>query len=251
MPLPALLSLLLLPGRGVCGDLYVQAVEAVEQFKAETVFWEQLEIGRKIVLTKETRVLSELEPWLTHPDRHIRGNTAFVFGGLGDPRGFEVIAAILRDRSDRPEGQGGACVIRGGGSSCWSLPLQIASDRYYAVHLLGELKDPKAVPILVSFLDDPDVNYKIPWALRSIGGKSAIQGLMSALGSPSPEARVFAIEDLEDLQVVEAIPALSPLLSDQAVSAYDRRGYVKDGITVREAARTAIATLQHVSSEAR
>ena len=127
-------------GRGVCGDQQAQPVDAVEQFKAETVFWKQLEIGRRIILTKEAHV-PQLEPWLTHPDRHIRGNTAFVFGRLGDPRGFEVLAAILGDLSDRPEGQGVACAIRGDGKPCWSLRLQIAADHYYAVHLLGELKD--------------------------------------------------------------------------------------------------------------
>src|SRR5688572_26339158 len=35
---------------------------------------------------------------LTHDDRHLRGNVAFVLGRLGDPRGFETIAAILADR---------------------------------------------------------------------------------------------------------------------------------------------------------
>ena len=241
-----------LSGRGVYGDQQAQPVDAVEQFKAETVFWKQLEIGRRIVLTKETRVLPPLEPWLTHPDLHIRGNTAFVFGRLGDPRGFEVITAILGDRfSDRPEGQGVACAIRGDGKPCWSLRLQIAADHYYAVHLLGELKDPRAVPILVSCLDDPDVNYKIPWALRSIGGRSAIKGLITALWNSSPQVRVFAIQDLEDLQAAEALPELLPLLSDDAVSSYDRQGYVSTGITVSKAARSAIATLQRLSHPAR
>lgn len=33
------------------------------------------------------------------------------------------------------------------------------------------------MPILVSFLDDPDIDYKITWAMRNIGGKSAIEEL--------------------------------------------------------------------------
>jgi hypothetical protein len=36
-----------------------------------------------------------------HPeDRHLRGNAAFIYAWLGDPRGFDVIAAILSDRSE-------------------------------------------------------------------------------------------------------------------------------------------------------
>jgi HEAT repeat protein len=135
-----------------------------------------------------------------------------------------------------------ACVD---GKPCWSVRLQIAADRYYAVHLLGLLQEPRAVPILVSFLDNPDINYKIPWALRNIGGKSSIAGLIKALRNSNPEVRVFAVEDLEHLHAVEALPELLPLLADDAMSSYDRRGYVKGGITVRSAARAAIDTLQH------
>jgi len=132
---------------GVCGDEQAQPTEMVEQFKSETVFWKQLEIGQKIILAKDARVLPLLESWLTHPDRHERGNTALVFGGLGDRRGFEVIAAILRDFSDRPEGQAAYVSSK----SSWSLPLQIAADRYYAVHLLGLLKDPSGANPRVFF----------------------------------------------------------------------------------------------------
>jgi hypothetical protein len=91
------------------GDQQAHPVEAIERFQSETVFWKQLEIGQKIVLANDNRVLPQLESWLTHPDRHVRGNTAFVFGGLGDRRGFEVIAAFLSDFSDRPEVQAGRC----------------------------------------------------------------------------------------------------------------------------------------------
>jgi HEAT repeat protein len=69
---------------------------------------------------------------------------AFMFAALGDSRGFDVITAILNDRSDRPAGQG---IPKGR----WSLQGQIDADRYYAVHLLGELKNPSAVPVLVAY----------------------------------------------------------------------------------------------------
>ena len=74
----------------------------------------------------DDRVLALLESWMQHPDRHIGGNAAVVIGSLGDPRGFEVIASILDDRSDRTERQGVSCARR----NCWSLRLQIAADHY-------------------------------------------------------------------------------------------------------------------------
>jgi hypothetical protein len=113
----------------------------VEQFKSTTIFWKQFEAAKKIVALHDESVLQDLEPWLSNKDMHLRGNAAFIFASLGDDRGFDVIKAILDDRSERPSGQGtGVC--------CWSLQRQIAADRYYAAHLFGDLKDARAVPIL-------------------------------------------------------------------------------------------------------
>src|SRR5439155_21677562 len=125
--------------------------ELLHQFETITLFWRQFEVAKAMVAGKDTSVLPKLQSWLTHEDRHLRGNAAFVFAGFGDSRGFEVIAAILGDYAARPAGQG----IPGGR---WSLPGQIRADRYYAAHLLGDLKDPRAVAILVPLLKDSEVN---------------------------------------------------------------------------------------------
>lgn len=135
------------------------AAELVKQFKTNRVFWEQFEVAEKLVKLHDTVVLEQLKPYLRDDDRHVRGNAAFVFAALGDSRGFEVISAILADRSDRPEGQGNL----GGG---WSVTAQIAGDRYYAAHLFGDLKDRRAVPILIPLLKDREVNWIVPWSLR-------------------------------------------------------------------------------------
>ncbi len=208
--------------------------ELAQQFKSEKVFWKQLEIARKIVASHDTSVLSDLAGWLTHDDRHLRGNVAFVFAGLGDERGFAVIAAILEDRSDRPEGQG-----QSGGSSDgrYHLAAQIRADRYYAIHLFGLLKDPRAVPILIPLLSDREVNYKVLWALGEIGDSRANQALIAALGDANPSIRVFAIQALEKLGAREALPSLRGLLNDYEKS---RLG---TPVTIAETARTAIIKL--------
>src|SRR5258705_13857871 len=66
------------------------AVELLEQFKNEKVFWRQIDIAKKIVELHDPNVLPDLVSWLNHDDRHLRGNAAFIFAGLGDDRGFEV-----------------------------------------------------------------------------------------------------------------------------------------------------------------
>src|SRR5262249_10161104 len=184
----------------------------------------------------DTSVLPLLVAWLRHDDRHVRGNAAFIFGGLGDPRGFQVITDILTDRSDRTEGQG----IAGAPSDGRYHPeLQIAADRYYAAHLLGALRDPLAVPILVPLLKDTEVNWIVPWALGEIGDKRAVGPLLDALDDESPSMRVLAIYALETLNAREALPRLISLLDDRRKSNFGAQ------VSVAEAAKAAFERLQN------
>jgi HEAT repeat protein len=212
------------------GQQHPPVTELVQQFESTRVFWRQFELGKAIVAGNDTSVLRKLQPWLTHDDRHLRGNAAFIYAGLGDPRGFETIVAILGDRSARTEAQG----IPGGR---WSLPAQIRADRYYAAHLLGDLKDPRAVPILVQLLTDPEVNYIVPWSLAQIG-RLAIQPLLQTLSDPNPSMRVLAIYALVELHAAEALPRLRQLLGDNERSNFGKLE------SVAEAAQAAIVKLQ-------
>jgi HEAT repeat protein len=207
----------------------------VARFKSEKVFWQQFLIGQDIVARHDASVIPSLIGWLTHEDRHIRGNAAFIVGRLGDPRGFQVIADILADRSDRPEGQGIAAVSSDGR---YRVARQIAADRYYAAHLLGDLRDPQAVPILVSLLKDAEVNSIVPWALGQIGDKRAVGPLLNALDDDSPSMRVTAIYALETLNAKEALPRLISLLDDHRMSNFGAQ------MSVADAARAAIAKLR-------
>jgi HEAT repeat protein len=216
------------PGRG---QQHQSAAELLEKFKGTGIFWQQFEVAKKIVEVRDTSILPQLKPWLSHEDRHLRGNAAFIFAALGDRRGFDVITAILDDVSERPEGQGTV-------AGRWTLRGQITADRYYAVHLLGELKDPQAVPVLVALLRDEEVNYKVPWALGEIGGKAAVRGLMEALRENSPDVRVIAIESLDKLHAKDALPRLRSLLDDNARSGFGEQ------VSVAEAARKAIINLE-------
>jgi HEAT repeat protein len=207
------------------------SMQLVKEFKDSKVFWKQFEIANQIVARGDTNVLTELANELTNEDRHARGNTAFIFARLGDDRGFEVIRGILNDRSDRPEGQG----VPGGK---WTLQAQIASDRYYAIHLFGDLKDPRAVPILIPLLHDKEVNYIVPWALGENGDKRAVQPLIEALNDKDPSMRVLAIYSLEKLRATKALPRLQVLLNDN-----DRSDF-GDRVSVAEAAKAAITSLK-------
>ena len=108
-----------------------------------------------------------------------------------------MITAILKDFSEHSERSPGKAF---GSPFGWSLREQIRQDRYYAAHLLGELKDSRAIPILVPLLTDSDVNYIVPWSLGQIGDRSAITPLIASLGDPDPSMRVLAIHALEELK---------------------------------------------------
>jgi hypothetical protein len=199
-------------------------------FKSEQSFSRQLAIGEALVERRTTAVLADLAELLGHDDRHVRGNAAFVFAGVGDPRGFPILTAMLSDRADRREGSGVP-------TAPWSLRAQIRADRYYAVHLLGLLRDRRVVPELVALLKDEEVNYKVIWALEEIGDKAAVGPLLAVLDDPSPTMRVHAIHALELLGAKEAVPRLTLLLTDT------QRGTGHD-ISVADAARAAIARLR-------
>jgi HEAT repeat protein len=188
----------------------------VRQFQSSTYFWQQFEAAKALVAAKDPSVLAQVESLLTDEDRHVRGNAAFLFAGLGDPRGFEVIVAILNDRSEKRAVHQLSSVGQG------SVQMQIREDRYYAAHLLGDLKDPRALPILVPLLTDPDVNYIVPWSLAQIGDRSAILPLIATLSSQNPSMRVLAIHALEDLRATEALPNIRALLGDNEKCNFDQ-----------------------------
>jgi hypothetical protein len=208
----------------------------IDRFLNETDFTQQHEIGELLANSGDRSVIPQLETWLTHLDRHVRGNVAFVIARLGDQRGFETIAAVLANRSDRVVAQG----IPGWAGKVTPEALsqaQIKSDRYYAVHLLGLLKNPRAVYVLVPLLDDKDVGYHVPWALAQIGDRRAIAPLVQRLETGDATTRVAVISALETLNAREAVPALQKVVDDAGKT---RLG---DAVTVSQAARHAIAEL--------
>jgi HEAT repeat protein len=229
------LSAFVLVARGSAGDQKRESgAELVKKFQNSQTFFEQFDIAQKLAQLRDTTVLNQLEPYLGDVDRHVRGNAAFVFASLGDDRGFDVIRSILEDRSSqRPEGQG----IPGGN---WSVEAQIASDRYYAVHLFGDLQDVRAVPILIPLLKDRQVNRIVARSLGKIGDRAAVAPLIEALHDSSPDMRVLSIYALQQLHAKEALPELRRLTQDDANIHFDGLG------TVAEAAKSAISKLEAV-----
>jgi HEAT repeat protein len=207
------------------------AYNLVKDFETTKVFWQQFELAKRLVARGVNSALPALEYLLGNEDRHTRCVAAFVFAGLGDGRGMEIINAVLKDKSDRPQGQGVS-------TAPWSIWKQIRSDRYFAVHVLGALKDKRAVPILIPLLQDEQINYNVAWALGEIGDDQAIGPLIEALRDKSSDMRVSAISALEKLGTIAALPHLYALLNDH------EKSHTGDQISVAERAKAAIAALE-------
>lgn len=92
--------------------------------------------------------------------------------------------------------------------------------------------------VLVPLLRDEDINYKVAWALGEIGDEQAIGPLIEALGDKNSDVRVIAIQALEKLRAVAALPHLQALLNDH------EKAHFGDQISVSEAAKAAIVALE-------
>ena len=125
------------------------------------------------------------------PDQSL---SEFIFASLGDDRGFQAIKVILEDRSAK------RAVLEIDDTGRPSPGRQIRADRSYASHLLGDLRDPRAVPFLVPLLKDEEVNLIVPWSLGEIGDKSAIPPLIETLADSSLEMRAASLRAIEKLQ---------------------------------------------------
>jgi HEAT repeat protein len=226
-----ILAILTLCAPGLAEAQTGQSVDSlVKEFETAEAFWRRFEVAKKLVARGDKSALPALESRLSDDDRHERCVAAYVFAGLGNDRGLEVIIAVLNDMSDRQD--------TGVVPNNWSLRGQILADRYYAVHVLGELKDKRAVPILVPLLRDGDINYNVAWALGEIGDERAIIPLIEALRDKSSDMRVSAISALEKLRAGDALPHLYTLLNDHEKTHFGAQ------VSVAEAAKAAIAALE-------
>ena len=164
--------------QGAARDDHPAVNSYLESFSNAPSDWQQLEFAQKIIALGDPSVIPKINPHLDSEDRRTRCNAGLILARLGDPRGRTAIIKELQDTKPRPTD-----LITSDGKP--NLEGQIASDRYYAAQLLGQLGDKESVPALIEATKDKSINYVAAISLGELERSACDPGLAAdARGLP-------------------------------------------------------------------
>ena len=191
----------LLASIGFLSTLFSQtASNLVEQFENTTAFWEQFEIAKKIGALHDNSVLtgsnlgSAVRTCTAEATRRSYSQNSAMVGGFKLSRLFW--------RTVHPNVQCSVSTTQ----VARALSYKFGKTAITPCTFFGDLKDVRAVPILVPLLKDGEVKEVVPWSLGEIGDKSAIPPLKEALGDNSLTMRASALRALEKIEAKEGLP---------------------------------------------
>lgn len=159
----------------------------LNEFEHARSFWEQFQVGERLIATGRRGLIRKMKPFLDNPERMRKCNAAFVMAKLGDARGVEIIVHELEDVSTN------RAVVEEVLPMTPSVEGQIRQDRYYAALLLGKLCDDRAVPALIRATRDAGSGVRLSAAisLGQIGDPRAIPALKE-MAEAFPRERLWA-----------------------------------------------------------
>lgn len=138
-------------------------------------------------------------------DEDVRKMIADILGTIKRPGASELLMEMLRDpcsnvRSSAAEGLG-----RIGDSSAVEPLIDLLCDEYwvafFAAGALGQLRDKRAVKPLIRLIASTNIEVQVMAieALSSIGGEEAVDGMLEALDSLSPETMNIVVKGIVKL----------------------------------------------------
>jgi HEAT repeat protein len=165
--------------------------------------------------------LADLVRLMQDPVPEVRIRAAKALGNIGGLEAVESLLGALRDTNrwstlriaDILSGLGQAAVA----PLLQEFPRLPPLARVPAIDILGRLRSPEAVPLLVSLLADADENARARAAhsLGVVGDPRAAPDLMRALEDPAWPVRAMAAKGLGMLAGTEGIGALEAALADR------------------------------------
>ena len=158
---------------------------------------------------------------LGDPEPAVAREAAIALGRLRDERAGRPLAALARDAAAEPALARRVALSRGWLGDPEALPGLIATldpevahrPRRDAVHLLGNLGDPRAVEPLLALLEDPRLRRRAAIALGRIGDRRALEPLVGLLEdndqSSVRDAVARALGQIGDPRGLETVLALA------------------------------------------
>ena len=181
----------------------------------------RVEGAEKLGRMMSRRPLPDLTRLMQDPVPEVRIRAAKALGAIGGLEAVESLLGALRDTnrwsalriSDILANLGEAAV----GPLIREFPRLPPLARVPAIDILGRLRSPTAVPLLVALLKDPDDNARARAAhsLGVIGDPRAAPDLVTALGDPAWAVRAMAAKAIGLLPGSEGIAGLQTGLADR------------------------------------
>lgn len=169
---------------------------------------------------REERDIQGLLLALKHRDPAVQYEAAEALGVLKDPLAVSpLVSALAGDRHSGVRWKAAEALARIGKPAVGPLIAALGNPdddvRWKAAIALGEIGDTRAIPHLVTLLDDEDrfVQSRAAYALGQFGD-AALSPLVTALGSPSPSVRRGSAQALGRTRSQDAIGPLLSLLND-------------------------------------
>lgn len=162
--------------------------------------------------------LPELIRFLREADEEIKNEVSFALIEIGEP----AVPYLLEFLPDYKTGASGIAafvlqVIGAVPSLCLALKHEHLFVRFSVAHILGEIRDPKAIPYLIAHAKDKDnwIRETVVEALGKIGDKSATLVLLTALKDRTGSVRWQAAKALGEIKDETATEGLIERLSDR------------------------------------
>ena len=150
-------------------------------------------------------------------DKMVRHYTLVALGNLRDPATLPAIAGVLQDREPFLRTQAVRVMGYLGPPAIELLTQALTHDdrsvRREAIRTLGQIDDPRIVPLLASQLQNDDLNDTVVYALGGIG-RPALEPLLASLPAAKPALRRSIIKQLARIDEPRAREAVYAACGD-------------------------------------
>ncbi len=202
--------------------------QAVEGLRARNR-WSRAASASLLGRMKSDAAVAALVELMSDDSDDVRMTAARSLAAIGDPAAVDALATALADSSRWTATTVATDLIEMGPASVPTL-IEIASAAdsgkegahdaaVTAVRVLGEIRDPRAEPVLIRLLESSgnlNVRARAAAALGAVGGPLTPPALRDALRDDAWQVRAQAAASLSALGDRESIPALSAAIKDES-----------------------------------